>query len=528
MTSVEVKQTPEGDGADGEASIFDPPRGGMRGRFAGGAVFTLGSQGLKLFVQIASLVVLSRLLTPASFGVMAMAMPVMLFVAMLQDLGLTQAAVQKPVLTQRQASSLYWASVAAGAAVALLLAIASPVVGWFYKDARVGVFLLANAPLALITSIGAQHRALLMRQMQFRKLMIRDSAGVLAGMIAAVTCAILWRSYWALYANYAAMAVVGTAGAMLATRWRPSKPAIDPELRKMISFGAGVTGFTLTNFFARNMDNILIGRFWGGAALGLYDRGYRILLFPLQQINQPVVQVMIPALSKLAGEPERYREAYLRVVRVIQLITLPGVLLLAICSDWLVPIVLGKQWLGVIPIFRYLALAGFIQPFNMPLGALFVTQARTRQYAQWGAITAVLCTASFVVGLPWGPTGVALAYGVTELILRTPIYWWYAGREGPVRTMDLVRLAFPFAIAAAVTAPVLLAVRAFWSPAPIVGLIVTAPLSYAVFWGVSAAFPTGRKTFLEGRSLIEGGRDRLLKARRPSGAAPAGAARGEG
>jgi PST family polysaccharide transporter len=412
-------------------------------------------------------------------------------------------------LTQRHASSLYWASIAGGAAVALIMAAAAPLIGMFYKDARVGQLLLASAPLALITSAGAPHRALLMRRMLFRKLVMRDTAGVLAGMITAVTCAYLWRSYWALYASNLAVAVVGTVGAMLATRWTPSRPQYDPELPKLIGFGAGVTGFSLTNFFARNMDNVLIGRFWGGAALGLYDRGYRILLFPLQQINQPIVSVMTPALAKLAAEPERYRDAYFRVVRTILLLALPGVLILTVAADWLVPIVLGQQWLGVIPIFRYLALAGVVQPLNMTIGALFITQARTTQYARWGAATAIICTTAFVIGLPGGPTGVALAYGVCELFVRTPAFWWYAGREGPVRTLDFVRLAAPFAASIAVTGPLLAGLRLIWKPSPILGLMLVVPLCYLLFWSTAWCFPSCRRTFREGWALVENAGRRL-------------------
>lgn len=496
-----------------ETSIFDAPRRGLGGRFAGGTVFTMGSQAVKLGTQLISLAVISRMLSPAQFGVMAMATPVLLILNMLQDLGLTQATVQRQVLTQQQASNMFWTSVALGLGVGLLLALASPLVGMFYNDARVGQILLATAPLAVITSVGAQHRALLMRQMKFNKLAMRDMAGVIAGMIAAVVSAEVWHSYWALYAQNLAVAVVGTGGAMIATRWIPSRPARDAALKHMIGFGAGLGSYNIANFFARYMGNVMIGKVWGGAVLGLYDRGYRILLFPMQQINQPVIQVMSPALSKLVNEPERYKEAFMRVVRVIMLVTLPGILVLALCADWLIPIVLGPRWQGVIPIFRDLAVVGALQTFNGPVSTLFFTQGRTGQLAKWGVVYAVICNISFAVGLPWGAQGVALAYGSSELLVRTPILWWWAGREGPVKGLDLVRLAAPYFLGAIVVGALLIGARAIWSPHnDFLGLIVYGPLCYLLFWGFVGLFPSGRKTFRAVWGLAEGFRDKLLGA----------------
>jgi PST family polysaccharide transporter len=521
MSTEEV----EHEASDAGPSIFDAPRRNLGGRFAGSTIFTLSTQLIRMGTQLVSLAVISRMLTPAEFGVMAMATPVLLFLAMLQDLGLTQATVQRRVLTQQQASNMFWTSALLGLGVGALLAISSPFVGMFYKDARVGQLLLATAPLAVITSIGAQHRALLMRQMQFRKLAVRDSAGLITGMIASVACAVTWHSYWALYAQNVAIAVVGSVGAMIATRWIPSKPAPDLELKKMIGFGAGLSGYNLANYFGRYMGNVMIGKVWGGAALGLYDRGYRILLFPMQQINQPVLQVMNPTLSKLRAEPERYKEAFMRIVRVVMLVTLPGILVLALCADWAIPIVLGPRWQGVVPIFRNLALVGALQTFNGPIGALFITQGRTGQMARWGVIYAVMCNISFACGLPWGAEGVALAYASTELFIRTPIYWWWAGREGPVNTLDLARLSGPYFAGAALVGGLLFGLRMLWSPHNgVLGLMVYAPLCYLLFWGFIGLSPSGRTTFRAILKLAEQFGDKLFPRWRsfvPARAAPA-------
>ena len=119
----------------------------------------------------------------------------------------------------------------------------------------------------------------------------------------------------------------------------------------MIAFGGNLTGFGLVNYFARNLDNLLIGRFWGAEQLGLYARAYQLLLLPIEQINAPITAVAVPVLSRLKDNPERYRSAYLRLLEKVALLTMPGMAFMIASSDLLVLIVLGPKWIQVSRIF---------------------------------------------------------------------------------------------------------------------------------------------------------------------------------
>jgi PST family polysaccharide transporter len=498
---------------ESQVSIFDPPKDGMKGRVAGAMAITGVAQAVRLGSQILSVVVISRLLTPHAFGVMAMVSPLLTFMGTLQELGLAQAAIQRPVLTQRQASSLFWVNAAAGAFFSVVLALIAPLVGMFYMEPGAGQVLLASAPLALVIGVGVQHRSLLTRQMQFRKLMIRDTASIVLGFAAGVVTALIWKNYWALFAANAITVISGTAGAMIGTRWRPSAPARDPELRKMMNFGAGVTGFTIANFFARNMDSMLIGKFFGGSALGLYDRGLKLMLFPLTQGNNALLQVMSPSLSSLLGEPARYRNGYLRSIGLVMLFTMPGTLMLGVTADWFIPLVLGDRWIGVVPIFRWLAVTGLVLPYISSMNWLLMTQGRTKQLAQWGLASAIIRTVAFVAGMPWGAAGVAMGFGLSELLVRAPGGSWFAAREGPVRTQDLARLWLPYGAASLASFLALSLLCRLWSPPPLLGLIVATPLSYAVFAAVLLLFPIGRTLADEGRQLANWMNRRLLRLR---------------
>src|SRR3546814_16295601 len=114
----------------------------------------------------------------------------------------------------------------------------------------------------------------------------------------------------------------------------------------LLHFGRGLAGFNILNFISRNADNVLIGRFTSATQLGYYDRAYKLLLFPLSQINNPVGRVLIPILSRLVAQPERYRQAYLRAVGQLLLFTIPGVGFLITNAHKYVPPVRGPQEIG--------------------------------------------------------------------------------------------------------------------------------------------------------------------------------------
>lgn len=484
-----------------KASAFDPPQGSLRKSVGHGAVATGLAQSVKVATQVISVIVLSRLLSPQDFGVVAMCAPVLVFIALFQDFGLTQATVQKSSISHDEVNYLFWINVTVSAALACVLAATAPLIAAFYGEPRVSPLVGAMALQILAYGLGAQHLALLNRRMAFGRLAIIEIAGAIAGLSVSVAWTLIDRSYWALYAGTLTGAALPALCYWMNSRWRPGFPRKVDGVGELLHFGAGITGFNFANFFARNLDNILIGKYWGEAQLGLYDRAYKLLLFPLSQIANPLSRVMVPALSRLNGEPDRYRSAYLRVMRLMLLVALPGVATAVATSDILIPFFLGEQWRESSDIFRALGFAGLLQPLNNPAGWLFISQGRSGDFMRWGIVTAVTSTLAFVIGLPYGALGVAVAYAVSEY-LRTPFLWIYVGRKGPLRVGDMYRAATPFVLGAH------LALAAVWFAKPslphqkILAIVAAAILSYLIAVVVALLFPSGRETLRESLTLL--------------------------
>ena len=490
--------------------MFDAPEGPTKASVGRGIIATGAAQGFKLGLQIVSVVVLSRLLTPSDFGLVAMAAPVLAFLGMFQSLGLTQATVQRPKIAHDEVNFLFWINVAASLAVAVAVVAIGPLAARFYDEPQVGPLIAAMAVPVLLTGSGAQHGALLNRRMQFGRLALIEVVVGIATLATAIIWALVSPSYWALWGASVAGALIGILMTWASSPWRPSWPRKIGGGWSMVGFGAEVTGFNFANFFARNLDNILIGRFWGGVQLGLYERAYKLLLFPLAQVTSPLSQVMVPTLSRMVPEPVAYRRAYLRVLRLVLLATLPGVAAGIAMANIVIPFLLGEQWVGSVAIFAALGVAGLVQPLNSPAGWLFVSQGRSREFLWWGVATAGFAISAFSIGIAWGAVGVAIAYAIAEYI-KTPILWWYVGRRGPVRFAHVLEAAWPFLIGAHLVVLLLSLIKPHLPQAPLPALAISAVFAYGAVAGLASLTASGRRTLLEVSDVLSAAARRMRK-----------------
>ena len=474
-----------------------PARNGLGGQAARGAAFTGLSQAVKLGTQFLSVIFLSRLLTPADFGLVAMCTPVIAFVTMAQNMGLSQAVVVAEVITPGQSSTLFWVNVGLALVLTLGLIGLSPVIADFYHTPNLEQLIIVMSFCILMSGLSAQHGALVTRAMKFSRLAIIDMACAILGLAGALLWAVLAPGPMALIAMSLTSSLTLLVGVWASSEWRPGKLAPFSAVASMLRFGGGLSTFTLSNFFARSLDNILIGRFIGAQQLGLYDRAYKLLLFPLQQITYPLSRVMVPVLSRLVNEPARYRSAYARTVGQILLVTTPGTLTLFILADAAIPLALGPQWSHAASIFRWLALAALHQSMTATIGWLFISQSRMREYAHWGLFNAFSCAIAFAVGLRWGVEGVAACYALSDIFIRLPALWLFIGRRGPVTTQDLANIAAPFLLAGMASAAALALVTLPLKIPSLALLVVGLIISYGTFVATLLLTSRGRAIVVE-------------------------------
>jgi O-antigen/teichoic acid export membrane protein len=396
----------------------------LAGRSTRGGAVTLSAQMMKFIVSTAATIFLARLLEPQDYGLIGMVAILTSFLSMFQYMGLSTATIKWTELDHKQVSTLFWMNVGLSALIMLLALAAAPLLAWFYKEPRLVSITAGYAVTIFLTGLTIQHEALLMRQMRFTAVAIIEITAMSIGLCAAIIAAWYGAGYWALVLNQFVLAMVTIIGLWTACKWRPGLPARGAGVSSMLSYGRNLAGFHFMTYFARNLDNALIGKVWGPYQLGIYSRAYQMLLMPMQQINAPLAAVAVPALSRLADSPERYRAAYLKILEKIAMITMPGVVYMIATSDWLVLFVLGPQWREAGRIFMLLGVAAIIQPVTRTVLWLFTTQGRSREILRWGVMSAAIAVVSIAAGLPWGATGVAASYAVTDLCVATPLLFW--------------------------------------------------------------------------------------------------------
>ncbi|MDJ0594105.1 MAG: lipopolysaccharide biosynthesis protein [Pleurocapsa sp. MO_226.B13] len=382
-----------------------------------GGVVTVAAQASKFILKFGSTMVLARLLIPEDYGLIGMATVAIGFVEYFKDLGLSAATIQRSEINHRQISTLFWINLGVGCLVALVVALLAPAIAAFYREPRLQGITLVLAVNFIFGGLTVQHQALLRRQMQFVSLAKIEITAMATGVVTAIAAAYYGLGYWALVVMLVATVVSNAIGVWLVCSWRPGLPRPDAEIGSMLAYGGNLTGFSLVNYFSRNLDNILIGRRWGSQQLGLYAQAYRLLLLPIQQINNPINSVALPTLASLQTEPEKYSRYYYKAILLITTLGMPIVAFMFATAEQLILLLLGQQWLGAVPLFKYLMPAAFVGTFNVAAGWVYQSLGRTDRQFRFGVLVAIIYGIIFAISVNWGAIGVARAYGVAQPIL---------------------------------------------------------------------------------------------------------------
>jgi PST family polysaccharide transporter len=485
----------------------------LKARSVRGGVAALGAQAGKLLLQLAATVVLARLLTPSDYGLFAMAAVVTGFLKLFHDLGLSVATVQREAITHREVTALFWLNAALGLGIALAALALAPLVAWFFDEPRLAPVVAALALAFLLGGASVQHQALLRRQMRFGRVAVVETGAMLLGTAAGIGAAAAGLRYWSLVVMQLATSAATLALALALCPWLPGRPRGGAGIRGLVGFGAHLMGFGVVNYLGKAVDAALLGWRWGTAPVGLFGNAQRLMQLPLTQLNAPVAQVALPALSRIAHDPGRYRAAYLRLVDKLLLLAMPGVACLVATADWLVALLLGPQWAESGRLFAILGIGALVEPLCATTGWLLISQGRSREMLLAGACDAALRFGLVALALPWGATGVALAV-VARLAVTAPLSFLIAGRRGPVSARDIARtLVAPGAASCAAFAAAA-AVRWLMGPeAPLRGLLVASAAAAGAALVVLYATRSGRCALRDALAS-------LADLSRPSPAAP--------
>jgi O-antigen/teichoic acid export membrane protein len=453
------------------------------------------AQGSNFILRLGSLMILARLLDPKDFGLVSMVTAVIGIFNVFRDFGLSAATVQRKTVTEEQISTLFWINLLVGTILGLIALAVAPAIVKFYHEPRLFAVTAVLATGFLFNSAGVQHAALLERQMRFITLSVIDMISLVTSLAVGIAMAMHGYGYWALVATTIVPPLAYTMCTWFATAWIPGRPRKRAGVRSMMRFGGTLTLSGLVMYVASNLEKVLLGRFWGVDAIGIYGRAYQLINIPTDNLNWSAGEVAFAALSRLQDQPNRLRSYFLKGYSMILSFTMPITFACAILADDMISVFLGAKWKGAVVIFRLLAPTTLAFAILNPLGWLLSSLGLVGRNLKIVLSLAPVMIAGYLLGLPYGPKGVACAYSAVMTLCAIPLIAWTV-HGTVISASDIVntlsRPLFSCIVSAAVTLGLQLLYGPLMSPLP--RLIIGITLILGMYLGM-LLFVMGQRLF---------------------------------
>ncbi|GJD18280.1 polysaccharide biosynthesis protein [Rivularia sp. IAM M-261] len=444
------------------------------------------AQPFKLIIGLGGTIVLARLLKPADFGLLAMVQPLLSMVDSLSNLGLETATVQRQDLNHEQASAIFWLSLKINALLIGGMMLAAPLLAWFYRQPELTHIILCLAIGVTSLCLSFQHMSLLKRHMQFELLTTIELVALFVSTAVAIAIAWLGWEYWALILQLTVGQVIRGIAYWIFCDWRPGTPIksseIKTNLQSTISYGLHLSGFRFVSRLGMKMDRILLGYFGGASTLGLYSMSYQWAYFPFWQIYYPLFDVAVSSFSRSLSDADRYRSYCRRAFLLIFAVYMPALAYLFVTAQEFTLLVLGKQWLTVVPIFRILTVAVFVGGAYRVTKWIYVSSGETKHQFRWSLIHTPVMISATIIGVRWGAFGVALGYAIGMCLLSYPAVV-HCVSKSPLTLADFFSSVWRPAISSILAATLLYLAQLIMPPIPLlIASLCLHGFIYALFY----------------------------------------------
>jgi O-antigen/teichoic acid export membrane protein len=404
---------------------------------------TLSSQGAIFLIWATSTMVLARLLTPTDFGLITMVTTLSLLLQNVGYNGFSEVIIQREDLNQDTANAIFWLNAAVSFSLMSLFIAFAPIIARFYREPRLTLITAAVAFSIISQGLSTVHIALLKRRMQFH---VTSLIGVISTLISqglAIFLAWLGLKYWALVASTIAFPLSTAIGSWIFCEWRPRRPSQRANIMPEVRFALNTYGHFALNYGTRNLDNLLVGRYLGVQSLGYYKKAYDLFYSSAGQVVAPISDVALAALSRLSMEHEELKRRYLSVVSQVAFVGIALSVFLTVTAKDIILLILGPQWNKTAEIFTFFGPGIGLMLISNTQGWLHLSMGRADRWFRWGVLELFVTAILFIIGLRFGPSGVAIAWTLSFCALTGPAIW-YAGRPVRLKVSALVSILWRY------------------------------------------------------------------------------------
>lgn len=373
--------------------------GNLKQQLFSGVFYTALAKYSGIVISLVVAGVLARLISPDDFGIVAVATVIIAFFNLFTDMGISPAIVQNKTLTEKDLSEIFSFTLWMGAGLAALFFAASWPIAACYDRPILRTLCQLLCVNLFFASATIVPNALFYKNKEFKFIALRSFGVQVASGAAAVIAALNGAGLYALVINPILSSILLF---VISLKRYPQRPALTlgwNALRKIFSYSAYQFLFNVINYFSRNLDKLLIGKYMGMSQLGYYEKSYRLMMLPLQNITQVITPVMHPVFSDFQNDPERLGSAYERIIRLLAFIGIPLSVLLFFTAEEVTLIIFGQQWLPSVPVFRILTLSVGVQIILSSSGSIFQAAGDTRSLFICGMFSSVLNVAGMLLGI---------------------------------------------------------------------------------------------------------------------------------
>lgn len=392
------------------------------------------SQGVGFAINV----LLARLLLPEDFGLLGMVVVIIGFASVFKDFGLGSAIIQKKEITADDLSTVFWFNLGMGGLLTGIIYLSAGAIAGYYALPALKPIAELLSVTYFISALNIVQVSLLRKKMDFRKLfMVNASSTIISGGVAIALALAGW-GVWSLVWKMIVFVSVANLVLWLGSNWRPKLTWSKESLKEIMGFSLPLLGTQSLNYWVRNIDNLLIGKYLGDSALGFYNQSYRIMLIPVSQITGVISNVLFPSLAQIQDDKVRIKKIYLKVTKLLSFVTFPLMFGLCALAEPFVQIVLGEKWMPMVPVLRYLSIVGAFQSIGTLNGNIFQATGKTKYQFWVGFTPRLLYVVAIVCGLSGGVESVA-AYYMTAVLISSFYMYYFMGRLIDMRVSEVLR-----------------------------------------------------------------------------------------
>jgi teichuronic acid exporter len=391
-------------------------------------ILTLGGYNYaSQIVAFLSSIVLSRLLLPEEYGFVALITVFTGFVTIFTDAGISVGIIRSDYGSAYQ-KALHNLSIYIGLLLFLIMVLLAYPIAYFYDDPNLMIPTMVMSTIFIFTAITIVPGAILAKNLNFNYLGKTRFFASLISIALMIIMAYLGFSYWSLIIptillqamQYVFFEYKARVGFKL---YKLGYPIIG--YRKTKSLMKNLGSFYMVNYWARNADNLIIGKLYSSYDLGIYNRAYKMLQLSLSLISGLFGTVLYPSLKKLKSEGGHVKKEFNNILGVISILNFPVGAILILVPELFVKILWGENWLQVAEILPYFGILIIFQTLVGPAGQIFILMEKERMFMIIGIISAVILVLSIVIGAFYSVKLIAISYCVCFMVIILPLYIFY-------------------------------------------------------------------------------------------------------